>query len=113
MTSDAGIASIATAAILVIPRSRFMRLRTHAATHAVSHTGAGLSAAQLANQVWLRARAEVSRYYDSVLRSDDELSPLETRNVCLRAQASLSATASCQVKISTWLRRQKKECGRK
>lgn len=47
-----------------------------------------LSPAQLANQMQLRMREQVSRYYDSVLRSDDELNPAETRNVCLRVQAS-------------------------
>ena len=46
----------------------------------------GLSAAQLANQARLRARAAVSKYYDGALVSDDELHPLTTRNVCLRTQ---------------------------
>ena len=36
----------------------------------------------------LRSRDVVSRYYDGWLRSDDELAPIRTRNVCLRVQAS-------------------------
>lgn len=51
-------------------------------------SGVGLSAAQLANQVRLRAREAVSKYYDGALVSDDELHPLTARNVCLRTQAS-------------------------
>ena len=45
-----------------------------------------LTPAQLANQVQLRAREFVSQYYDSWLKSDDELLPVETRNVSLRSQ---------------------------
>ena len=45
-----------------------------------------LNPAQLANQVQLRAREFVCQYYDGWLRSDDELLPVETRNVCLRSQ---------------------------
>ena len=45
-----------------------------------------LTPAQVANQVQLRAREFVSQYYDSWLKSDDELLPLETRNVSLRSQ---------------------------
>ena len=54
----------------------------------------GLSAAQLANQARLRARAAVSKYYDGALVSDDELHPLTTRNVCLRTQVSPSLALS-------------------
>ena len=45
-----------------------------------------LTPAQLANQVQLRAREFVSQYYDAWLKSDDELLPVETRNVSLRTQ---------------------------
>ncbi|KAL3140235.1 hypothetical protein ABBQ38_004509 [Trebouxia sp. C0009 RCD-2024] len=45
-----------------------------------------LTSAQLANQVQLRARQFVSQYYDGWLKSDDELLPVETRNVSLRTQ---------------------------
>ena len=45
-----------------------------------------LTPAQLANQVQLRAREFVSQYYDSWLKSDDELLPVETRSVSLRTQ---------------------------
>ena len=45
-----------------------------------------LTPAQLANQVQLRAREFVSQYYDSWLKSDDELLPVETSNVSLRSQ---------------------------
>lgn len=45
-----------------------------------------LTSAQLANQVQLRAREFVSQYYDGWLKSDDELLPVETRNVSLRVQ---------------------------
>lgn len=45
-----------------------------------------LAPAQLANQVQLRAREFVSQYYDGWLKSDDELLPVETRNVSLRTQ---------------------------
>lgn len=45
-----------------------------------------LTPAQIANQVQLRAREFVSQYYDGWLKSDDELLPVETRNICLRSQ---------------------------
>lgn len=45
-----------------------------------------LTPAQLANQVQLRAREFLRQYYDGYLKSDDELLPIETRNVCLRSQ---------------------------
>ncbi len=48
--------------------------------------GSGLSAAQVANQVRLRAREAVAKYYEGTLVSDDELMPISTRNICLRAQ---------------------------
>ncbi len=48
--------------------------------------GAGLSAAQVANQVRLRAREAVAKYYEGTLVSDDEVMPVATRNICLRAQ---------------------------
>ncbi len=34
----------------------------------------------------LRAREAVAKYYEGSLVSDDELMPVNTRNVCLRAQ---------------------------
>ena len=46
-----------------------------------------LTSAQLANQVQLRAREFISQYYDGWLKSDDELLPVETRNVSLRTLA--------------------------
>ena len=49
--------------------------------------GEALSGAQLANQVHLRSRAAVARYYDGALVSDDELAPGPTRDICLRLQA--------------------------
>jgi DNA polymerase alpha subunit A len=44
-----------------------------------------LAPAQVANQVALRGREAVARYYEGRLRSDDETMPCETRDVCLRA----------------------------
>lgn len=44
-----------------------------------------LTPAQLANQVQLRAREFISQYYDGWVKSDDELLPVETRNVSLRS----------------------------
>lgn len=43
-----------------------------------------LTPAQVANQVQLRARAVVTNYYDGRLKSDDDMLPCATRNVCLR-----------------------------
>jgi hypothetical protein len=45
-----------------------------------------VSAAQLSNQVRLRSREFIAKFYDGVLMSDDELTPVTTRNICLRAQ---------------------------
>lgn len=42
-----------------------------------------LTPAQVANQVQLRMRNMISRYYQGRLRSDDEAIPCDTRNVCL------------------------------
>lgn len=44
-----------------------------------------LSAAQLANQVVLRAREAITRYYDCQLVADDATAVLESRNVVLRS----------------------------
>lgn len=55
--------------------------------------GEALSGAQLANQVRLRARAAVARYYDGALVSDDELAPGPTRDICLRSQARPTSTS--------------------
>lgn len=54
--------------------------------HHFMDAGAGLSAAQVANQVRLRAREAVVKYYEGTLVSDDEVMPVTTRNICLRAQ---------------------------
>jgi DNA polymerase alpha subunit A len=43
-----------------------------------------LTPAQLSNQVQLRLREAVGRYYEGRLRSDDDVMPCPTRNVCLR-----------------------------
>lgn len=42
-----------------------------------------LSGAQLANQVRLHMRRSIASYYEGRLRSDDDLAPCDTRNVCL------------------------------
>ena len=60
-----------------------------------------MTAAQLSNQVRLRARQAIAQYYDGTLVSDDELHPLTTRNICLRAQvpfASFGAAAGLDSK---------------
>ena len=44
---------------------------------------ARFAGAQLANQAVLAARAAVGAYYDAELRSDDELAPARTRDICL------------------------------
>ncbi len=41
----------------------------------------------MANQARLAARDAISAYYDGALVCDDELTPLTSRNVCLRTQA--------------------------
>lgn len=46
-----------------------------------------LTPAQVANQVQLRMREAVARYYEGRLRSDDDMLPCPTRNVALRAAA--------------------------
>lgn len=51
---------------------------------AVGDASASLSAGQLANQALLRVRQLVAEYYDGWLVSDDEMAPVNTRNVCLR-----------------------------
>ena len=43
-----------------------------------------MTPAQLANAARLQARSCIVRYYDGLLRSDDELTAVETRNVSLR-----------------------------
>jgi len=43
-----------------------------------------LTPAQLANQVRVNMRNEAAAFYDFTLHSDDEMNPLQTRNVCLR-----------------------------
>jgi DNA polymerase alpha subunit A len=46
-----------------------------------------LSPAQIANQVQLRLRDAVGKYYENQLRSDDDMMPCPTRNICLREPA--------------------------
>lgn len=43
-----------------------------------------LSPAQLANQVQLKLRDAVGKYYEGRMRSDDDMLPCPTRNICLR-----------------------------
>ena len=43
-----------------------------------------LSPAQLANQVQLTLRGAVGKYYEGRMRSDDDMLPCPTRNICLR-----------------------------
>ena len=67
--------------------------------------GSGLSAAQVANQVGLRAREAVAKYYEGTLVSDDELMPVTTRNICLRAQVqcrSRFSAFSCDLLTIGW-----------
>ena len=42
-----------------------------------------LSAAQVCNQLRLHMRRSISGYYQGRLRSDDDMAPCDTRNVCL------------------------------
>ena len=43
-----------------------------------------IAPAKIANQVQLRMRDAVSRYYEGKMRSDDDMMPCPTRNICLR-----------------------------
>ncbi|PSC73303.1 DNA polymerase alpha catalytic subunit [Micractinium conductrix] len=45
-----------------------------------------LSTAQVRNQLRLHMRRSVGRYYDGKLRSDDDVVPCDTRNVCMAAR---------------------------
>lgn len=45
-----------------------------------------LTAAQLSNQVRLHMRRSIAEYYADWLRSDDDVAPCNTRNVCLAAR---------------------------
>eukprot|EP00951_Prasinocladus_malaysianus_P005152 scaffold36637_cov45-Prasinocladus_malaysianus.AAC.2 len=47
-----------------------------------------LTPAQLANQAVLAARAAISAYYAAPARSDDDVAPHESRDVCLRVLGS-------------------------
>lgn len=47
----------------------------------------------LQNQLRLRMRDEATRYYDGWVRSDDELNPTLTRNICLRSQVLCFASS--------------------
>ena len=42
-----------------------------------------LSAAQVCNQLRLHMRRSIAGYYEGRLRSDDDMTPCDTRNVCL------------------------------
>lgn len=42
-----------------------------------------LTAAQVSNQLRLHMRRSVAAYYEGRLRSDDDMAPCDTRNVCL------------------------------
>ena len=42
-----------------------------------------LTGAQVANQVRLHMRRSIAAYYEGRLRSDDDMAPCDTRNVCL------------------------------
>ena len=42
----------------------------------------------------LRAREAVAKYYEGTLVSDDELMPVTTRNICLRAQVQRRSSFS-------------------
>ena len=64
-----------------------------------------LTAAQLANQVWLQMREEVSAYYDSMVTHEDETTQAQvhTRNVSLQAQVLFLlqlAPGRCVIKLS-------------
>ncbi len=60
-----------------------------------------LTPAQVSNQVRLRARANIKKYYDGWLVSDDEMLPCRTRNVCLRdLPDSMPGTAPSDFKCS-------------
>ena len=60
-----------------------------------------LTPAQVSNQVRLRARATIKKYYDGWLVSDDEMLPCRTRNVCLRdLPDSMPGTAPSDFKCS-------------
>ena len=60
-----------------------------------------LTPAQVSNQVRLRARASIKKYYDGWLVSDDEMLPCRTRNVCLRdLPDSMPGTAPSDFKCS-------------
>lgn len=62
---------------------------------------APLTPAQISNQARLRARASIKKYYEGWLRSDDEMLPCRTRNVCLRdIPESMPGTAPPDLKCS-------------
>ena len=46
-----------------------------------------LSPGQVANQVQLQLRAAIGKYYEGRLKSDDDMMPCPTRNICLREAA--------------------------
>lgn len=52
-----------------------------------------LSPAQISNQATLAARAAISAYYAAPARSDDEVAPHDSRDVCLRVLPGSSSSA--------------------
>lgn len=53
------------------------------ATAAAAPAVPPLSAAQVCNQLRLHMRRSIAGYYEGRLRSDDDMTPCDTRNVCL------------------------------
>lgn len=64
---------------------------------AVGDPTAQLTPAQLSNQAVLAARGLVMQYYEGTLKSDDEMSPLETRNVVMRSPPADAPPGCCPV----------------
>lgn len=60
-----------------------------------------LTPAQVANQVVLRMRETISKYYEGRLRSDDETMPCRTRNVCLRVDSGHDESGQDRVGLGT------------
>ena len=82
-----GIEKLVAAALCPILFSCF-RILTSPTYHLFFIAEARLTAAQLANQVWLIVRGEVSKYYDSHLCYEDEITQatVQTRNLPLQIQ---------------------------
>ena len=65
----------------------------------------GLTPAQLANQVQKQMRRQIAKYYDSCMRSDDELQLQESRNISSRSQVCLSKAQPWAPEVCRILRR--------